>query len=62
MEYFEKDDDPIRLMQKMKIVSAMNNMNAEGEPGNLEVYFEDGNQTTKFKCALEVKTNLMQCL
>ena len=26
MEYFEKDEKPFRLMRRMKIVSAMNNM------------------------------------
>jgi hypothetical protein len=62
MEYFEKDEDPIRLMQKMKIISAMNRIKVEDDPLNPEFFHEDGNQTTKFKCAMEVKTNLMQCL
>jgi hypothetical protein len=62
MEYFEKDEDPIRLMQKMKIISAMNSIKVDDDPLNPEFFHDGGNQTTKFKCAMEVKTNMMQCL
>lgn len=67
MEYFEVDDDHNRLMDKMKIIASMSNMNNQNPAGAGETskkidFNKDGEEKNKFKCALELKTNLMQCL